>query len=305
MNGEEGLSGLTDKTTKAKDALKKLKDAAKDAAQTIVDNLEDSLQRAESALDDAKNKFNEFKNAISGTITGAISFTTAIEEGDFMENLRKQAAGATAFADKIKQLIQMGLNEAAIQQVLNAGVEAGSLIADSIIQGGSGIVNEINTLMESVKVVADSVGELGAVEFYQAGIDQGEALVAGIRAALERARAELIALQNSLAAGSSGGGSSGSGGGAGGRSSGTGLGMQDFAQLAEGGLVTRPTFALIGEAGPEMVVPLSSPNAPKMGTTINITVNAGIGTNGAQVGREIVDAIKKFEKTSGPVFASA
>jgi hypothetical protein len=42
-----------------------------------------------------------------------------------------------------------------------------------------------------------------------------------------------------------------------------------------------------------------------MGTTYNITVNAGIGTNGAQVGREIVDAIKKFERTSGPVFASA
>jgi phage-related minor tail protein len=41
------------------------------------------------------------------------------------------------------------------------------------------------------------------------------------------------------------------------------------------------------------------------GLVININVNAGMGTNGAQVGKEIVDAIKKFEKTSGPVFASA
>jgi len=30
-----------------------------------------------------------------------------------------------------------------------------------------------------------------------------------------------------------------------------------------------------------------------------------MGTNGAQVGKEIVDAIKRFEKSSGPVFASA
>jgi len=39
--------------------------------------------------------------------------------------------------------------------------------------------------------------------------------------------------------------------------------------------------------------------------TYNINVNAGIGTDGAQVGREIVDAIRRFERASGPVFASA
>jgi hypothetical protein len=73
--------------------------------------------------------------------------------------------------------------------------------------------------------------------------------------------------------------------------------------LAEGGIVEQPTFALIGEAGPEAVIPLNKSN--QMGNTINITVNAGIGTSGAQVGREIVDAIKKYERTSGPVFVSA
>jgi hypothetical protein len=74
--------------------------------------------------------------------------------------------------------------------------------------------------------------------------------------------------------------------------------------LAEGGIVNKPTLALIGEAGPEAVVPLSKMNGSK-GNTYNVTVNAGIGTNGAQVGREIVDAIKKFERATGPVFASA
>jgi hypothetical protein len=41
------------------------------------------------------------------------------------------------------------------------------------------------------------------------------------------------------------------------------------------------------------------------GNTYNINVNAGMGSDGAQIGREIVDAIKRFERTSGPVFASA
>jgi len=37
----------------------------------------------------------------------------------------------------------------------------------------------------------------------------------------------------------------------------------------------------------------------------NITVNAGMGTSGAQIGEQIVSAIKRYERTSGPVFASA
>jgi len=72
--------------------------------------------------------------------------------------------------------------------------------------------------------------------------------------------------------------------------------------LAEGGIVTGPLNALIGEAGPEAVIPLD--RMPK-GNTYNITVNAGIGTNGAQVGEQIVTAIKRYERVSGPVFASA
>jgi hypothetical protein len=73
--------------------------------------------------------------------------------------------------------------------------------------------------------------------------------------------------------------------------------------LARGGIVDRPTFALIGEAGPEAVVPLSGRNG--MGNTYNVTVNAGIGTDGAEVGRQVVEAIKAYERRNGPVYASA
>jgi SLT domain-containing protein len=74
--------------------------------------------------------------------------------------------------------------------------------------------------------------------------------------------------------------------------------------FAAGGIVTKPTLALIGEAGPEAVVPLNGRNTPT-GNTINLTVNAGMGADGNQIGREIVDIIKRYERVSGPVFASA
>lgn len=48
-------------------------------------------------------------------------------------------------------------------------------------------------------------------------------------------------------------------------------------QLAKGGIVSQPTLALIGEAGPEAVVPLSGPNAKSIGgNTYNFTVHGSI-----------------------------
>lgn len=70
--------------------------------------------------------------------------------------------------------------------------------------------------------------------------------------------------------------------------------------LANGGIVTKPTVALMGERGPEAVVPLSGPNAG-LGTTINLTVNAGMGTDGAAVGNAIVDALRKYQRLNGAI----
>jgi regulator of replication initiation timing len=325
----------TEKNTKA---LKKMKDAAKNAAEIIVNNLEESLRKAESGLDDVKGKFESFRDAITGTITGILNFGKAAESENFLQGLADQAQNATDFANKVKQLVVLGLNERGIRQVLDAGFEAGGQIADEIIAGGATVVQQVNTLVDSIFGVAEQVGEFGAVAFYDAGVKQAEAMVAGIKAALESARADLKLIVDGLTTGNT--------------TTGAGPSATDPApsaeklkqdnirkpiltnkqiatisklpdaatrhytalatalnnktiKLAKGGIVTGPTNALIGEAGPEAVIPLSGANSMSMGSNYYITVNAGIGTSGSQVGREIVDAIKKFEKTSGPVFASA
>ena len=81
------------------------------------------------------------------------------------------------------------------------------------------------------------------------------------------------------------------------------FGRVSIPKLADGGIVDRPTLAMIGEAGPEAVVPLSRGRG--MGATINITVNAGLGADGSRIGEQIVKEIKRYERVSGPVFASA
>lgn len=52
-----------------------------------------------------------------------------------------------------------------------------------------------------------------------------------------------------------------------------GISIPTIPALAEGGIVTQPTLALIGEAGPEAVVPLSSPQARGVGG-VNIAAGA-------------------------------
>jgi hypothetical protein len=79
--------------------------------------------------------------------------------------------------------------------------------------------------------------------------------------------------------------------------------MGRLTPMAEGGVVMGPTQALVGEAGPEAIIPLD--RMGKMGgATYNINVTAGVG-DPAAIGQQIVTYIKKFERSAGPVFAGA
>tara|TARA_R110000823_G_scaffold14013_1_gene46330 strand:- start:901 stop:2658 length:1758 start_codon:yes stop_codon:yes gene_type:complete len=95
-------------------------------------------------------------------------------------------------------------------------------------------------------------------------------------------------------------------------------GSSGYLNFATGGVVMPQPGGVLGrlaEVGqPEVVIPLAqldsmlSQGATKSTSkkaVYNITVNAGMGSNGSQIGEQIVTAIKRYERTSGPVFASA
>ena len=294
--------------------------ASKNAAEKIA-KLTEALSNAGAILNEAKAKFSDYARSVSSSITSVLSFTSAAgaETGTFLENLVAQAAKAADFGTKVRQLLAMGLSESAISQVLSAGADAGIKIADEIIAGGATVVDQVNTLVSATQSVADAVGESAATQFYQAGVTSGEALVEGVKAAIAAAgfsisatgtivnQAGIDQVNKAIEKARSKKSKKGTKISAGERKDiealAASLGVEVPA-FAKGGIVTGPTLALIGEAGPEAVVPLSGRNAG-MGNTINLTVNAGMGADGASIGREIVDAIKRYERASGPVFASA
>jgi hypothetical protein len=89
-----------------------------------------------------------------------------------------------------------------------------------------------------------------------------------------------------------GGGNSGAGGAGSGLRGGLMQELKGIPAMADGGIVTGPTLALIGEAGPEAVVPLDRMGG--MGNNVTIHVNGGDP-------RAVVDALRKYMQTHGAV----
>ncbi len=67
--------------------------------------------------------------------------------------------------------------------------------------------------------------------------------------------------------------------------------------LAEGGIVTAPTLAVIGEAGPEAVIPLDRAGGGMGGGPMTVNVYMPVGSDGDSV----VRALQEYEARNGPV----
>jgi phage-related minor tail protein len=66
--------------------------------------------------------------------------------------------------------------------------------------------------------------------------------------------------------------------------------------LAEGGIVRSATLAVVGEAGPEAVVPLDR-GSGFGNVTVNVT--GGLATS-AEIGQAVINAIRAYNRTGGP-----
>lgn len=296
-----------------KELLAALTDAPADKYAAAIEKLKENLADAEAT-------FTNFKNSVVSSITQAFSFgdayTAAKEAGtSFLDALKAQAEDAVGFADRIKQLVILGLSPEALQQVLAAGVTAGTGIANELITGGATAIDETNRLVESATNAAAEVGELAASAYYGTGLKNAQDTVQGFVDDLGPdgpGNKKMQRIMDNLA-----------------RS----LNRESTITVttvyrtegsppstsveprANGGPVNRNTPYLVGEQGPELFVPSVSgtivPNGGSGGgvsmggASINLTVNAGMGTNGAEVGRQIVDALKQYERRNGAVYVAA
>lgn len=213
----------------------------------------------------------------------------------FLDNLKAQANKVKDFGVLVNRLLAAGLSESALEQVLAAGVDGGTAIAQELL-GSAGAILEANALTADVQAIANTVGANSAKQFYQAGVTAGTNLVAGIQAVVDTYTIRLSGANTasavaSLTSGFTGDASAAMGGGAN-PFAGLNFGMGTL--MADGGIVTRPTSIIAGEAGPEAIIPLSQMGSFGGDTNVTIQVNGGDPN-------AVVQALRAYMRQNGSI----
>lgn len=272
-------------------------------ATALKDKLSEAVDTAKEKLADAQSEFNNFATKVSDAVKGALDFNAALEAGDygfkgFLDALRGQVRGIVEYSTNLGKALEMGLSQDALGYVMDAGNVAGAEIALELVKGGQTAIDETNALVEAAQRAADKVGLQAANNWYKAGVDQATFIVNGLEAELTKLTPKLMAKMDEIAAKLK-------------RSVNIDVVVTErvnkivstvtsgIPKMANGGIVTGPTLALIGEAGPEAVVPLSQMgNMGGGGVTIN--VNGGLSTS-AEIGQSVVNALRAYSRTAGPL----
>ena len=311
--------------TGAGGAAEKAGNKAKEAAEKFKENFTAVKEHLTGIVDDIKAKMAEMAASVSSSLMNGFQLGDAAEEfgedgarigGTFMEKLQEQANKVTNFAAKIKELMSLGLgiNSPLMQAVIAEGAGSGTAIAQSLIDSGAAGIDQATGILTAAQGAADEIGTLAAGNFYQAGLDSAQQTVNAFvdRFGVEgKGRNRLMGLMDNLANA---------------MRRETTITVTTINRVvsqkidgarAMGGPVASGKAYLVGEQGPEVmvmgqgqsgyVVPNHSLSTTGRGTTaasggsttINLTVNAGMGADGAAVGEQIVSALRQYQRRNG------
>ena len=260
---------------------------AKALGKTLKDAFKSAREEGAKAVEELVKVRDAFAKTISDAITQSVNFGTikaaAKEAGTtFMAGLAESVAKAKVFADRLQQLLRAGLSKDALAQVAQAGADAGIAIADELLAGGAATIGQANDLVAAAQKAAIDTGTLAGATYYNEGIVLAQQLTQGITDVISKYKIKLSSpgltekqlnrLRNRFAID-------------------VDFVMSQVPALAQGGIVSSPTLALIGEAGPEAVVPLD-----KMGQMGNVTINVNGGDPQA-----VVDALRRYMQINGTV----
>ena len=272
-------------------------------ATALKEKLGEAVDTAKDKLAEAQGEFNDFATKVSDAVKGALDFNAALEAGDygfkgFLEALRDQVKGVEVYGTNLGKALEMGLSQDALGYVLDAGNVAGAEIALELVKGGQTVIDETNALVEAAQRAADKVGIEAANKWYKTGVDQAQFIVDGLEAELTKLTPKLMAKMDEIASKLK-------------RNVNIDVVVTErvnrivstisssIPKMADGGIVTGPTLAMIGEAGPEAVIPLSQMgNMGGGGVTINVA--GGLSTS-AEIGQSVVNALRAYSRTAGPL----
>lgn len=283
------------KNAKARDALaaritnekKKLADLIKvrnDYAASVRDN-------ARAFADSTKVELGENENLSAAKIA---------------QSLRDRLNAIQNFNLKLARLKKLGIDTVTYDQIVQAGVEGGMATADALLAGGKSAINEVKSIQVGIKNATSTLGNATADTMYKAGIQAQQGLVNGLTAdlaKLDKAAKKMAdqltkAFKKALGIKSPSRVFQGLGKFV---TDGLEIGLDDR-KIAMAGKILAGDL-VDGFAKPvlraDAVVPAGMGAGAAGSRTYEINVHVPVSADKVAIGREIVGAVKAFERAGG------
>ena len=320
------MGGLADKVTKYFDALpgkiSKSQAQLRDSILAQFDGIARSLdtqadKRAQylKDLDAEKTKLDAAKDARTSYAKSILEGVTALGDvtkvkaaegealraGDLISNLQGAVNNTKEFKGLFDQLKSMGLDQTTLAQITAAYQQSGDLsFARTIADGGQNAINQITSLQGQLKSAGTLLGTDTSKTFFDSGVQVAQGLVNGVKSQISQVEDAMEAIAKRMtkkikkALGI--------------KSPSTvfkGLGRYTVQGLEAGlsapnnvtSIMDRLSTQVTDGYGASLDSSYSASGAG--GNTINVTVNAPVGSNPVEIGRSLQGYLDDYSRISG------
>ncbi len=154
--------------------------------ERLATRLKNRIDKAMQQLADRIKAKADFVASVKASIVESGNITQGTDSGgneavDIVANLRAKVAQAKAFAANIQKLRKMGLSKTSMQQIIDAGPEAGGQTAAALAAGGKGAIDEVNKLQSQLGGIGKQIGTRLGGDWYNAGIQASKGLLKGLK----------------------------------------------------------------------------------------------------------------------------
>jgi len=282
-----------------------IRSAEIDVATAKLDLIE--AQREQSMTqEEVTANLDEYNQMVNGVRTDSELYKELLDNLNEAKATEKEAIDAVTSARFAEAEATVAISDAlleeeeALQAIETAKLEVSKAIRDH----EKALYDEAAAIRDVAKAQLEEAKAIDEVRIAQQKLNEAKKVKGLTPAAITKvdtAVAGVLAAANAVVAGVATANATGATGTTAGMSAAALAARIERNGLADGGVAMRPTLRLIGEAGPEAVVPLSRMGSASGETTINITVNAGMGADSGAIGNAVVDALVKYQRRNGAI----
>jgi len=169
------------------DAINDVADGADGAAQRASDRLKRVTEAAKSALseiqkqaqqvlafsDQVKKGINDFGGIASLNPDQGVPVTANM----IIDNMRQRLAKITKFGTDLRTLAGLGLNNASLQELIQAGPVAGGAMAAALVKEGQSAVSQVNSFQSGIDLAGSAIGDIAARSQFGMGTVEAQGVV--------------------------------------------------------------------------------------------------------------------------------